>query len=450
MRGFGAPIRGVSRFVFALGIIAGLAACGGGGSGGVAPAAPSRVVTPSPSPTPLPTLSASASAKYGGTKTETFTYDFAFAFPSPSPGATEPPSTTSYTVATNVTIGTSPNPGGVTSALDVHTVENDQSSLSTATFGTDAWVGNSPASAGGNTELLYAQTQTEPSSANAPVTSTVYAQPQILDELPESNGATWTNVPTSITKYSYASGDTGTRDVHADGTYTDVEQIGTAAGGGGTATLQDSSDGSGLMNGPFFGGGFVNEIAMSAPSSGQVTVTISFASIAVQAGIEPPTISYNDPTWYSTPPVFFTEHNRTTIGVPLPASCTPNSYGTTANDLHRSIVTLDPVVGDIETLTFDSYMISGLPVCLLTNDMVQFAYDFQDNTPAFLALVGKLGLETQTTTEALVLQAGAVGALPSVRTLSAALEAHVAATLDRTRVQRVRAMLLKLQKAPPL
>ncbi|HVA28993.1 MAG TPA: hypothetical protein VNF68_12490, partial [Candidatus Baltobacteraceae bacterium] len=330
-------------------------------------------------PTPLPTINPSAAASYSGTKTIAFAYGYAFGYPAPGPTATAPPSSTSYTVTSTVSIGASPNPGSGSNTIDEHTVENDVSSLSTTTLATDAWVANGTSGNSTDAVLLYAMTQTEPSSANQPVITTTYNAAQTLDEFPETSGAAWTNSPQSNVAYSYASGNNGTRTINADGTFTDMENL-LALGIGGTSTIVENNDGSGSIDGPFFGGGIINNVTVSAPASGNVNIVINYSTFAQTYYGLPPSVTIPDSTWYATPPVFYNETDAVTTGVNLPAGCTPNFYGSTANDVKRTINQLDTVMGDVETTILDTYTYNGLPVCLVSSDVVNYAYDWQNNT----------------------------------------------------------------------
>ena len=436
-----------------LAIAAGLAACGGGSGGSTSP-----VVLPTiPPATAPPTLSPSGSASFAGTKTISYAYGYAFGFPTPAPGATAPPSTLSYNVTANVSVGASPFPGpSVANILDEHIVENDASSLATASSTSDAWVALSAFPGAPSRLLLYGQNQQEPSSANLPNITTLYGTPQLLDEVPQT-GAAWTNSPSATIAYSYADGNQGKRVIAPDGTFVDNEQMGDPTNGGGYATLTENSDASGSITGPYFGGGVVNAVTFSAPSpvpsaSPNVNITIAFSPLAqAQFGL-PATQVIQDPVWFATPLTFFSESDTITLGAALPTSCTPNTYGSTANDVRRKITILDTVVGDVETTQLDSFVANGLPICVVTSDVVTYAYDQQGNTPMFL-FVGPLGLETVTTNESLILQPNAHGPLPASSAMKgtqsvaitnpvlAAVQAHQLSAFARERVTRERSRL---------
>jgi len=408
---------------------------------------------------------ASASETYSGTKSITWTYSLAIGCSCTAPPATAPPpAAISYTVASTVSVGSSPDPVASVSALDVHTSESDTASLETTTLNTDSWIGSGAAGSSTNSVLLYAQTQSEPSSATQPVITTAYASPQVLDEIPETNQASWTNSPQSTVSYSYATGDSGTRTVAANGTYTDSESI-LEGGAGGTATTTENSDGSGSIVWPTpipglaspspypdYAGAYVLSVTMAAPASNNIVIDFNYTPYAQTCCSYPASSPYDEPLWYSISPLsFYSETDTVKTGATLPSGCSSNGYGSTVNEITRTIDQLDTVVGFEETTVFNSYTAGGFVVCLVSNDLVSYAYDWQNNQP-YTVYYGSLGLETQTTSETLNLQAGASATLETSRrseTASAsqpnpvalALESHELTAFARTRTQYLRSIL---------
>lgn len=376
---------------------------------------------------------------YGGTKTVNYTYGYDFGYPTPGPTATAPPTTLSYTVSTNITLGASPFPSAAPTAglLDVHVAENDASSLSTTSYTTDEWA-NATSTSGTYDVGIYGTEEQEPSSADLPVYTTVYNNPQIIDEYPETNGASWTNSPAATQNYSFADGDTGVRTTASDGSYTDTEQIFGSLGGQ-PAILTENSDGSGSITGPYYGGGIIDSLAFSAPASGQVTLTISYSSFAqTQYGFQP-TQTLSEAAFYPVPPTLYSESDKVTTGASIPSSC-GSTFGSSGTDVQRSVTTYDTVIGFEETTIMNSYEVGGVPVCLNTTDTLNYAYDEQGTTP-YLIDFEELGLEVVTTTETLTLQTAGNAALPgtagtatAARATVAALETHELASFARARI----------------
>jgi len=400
----------------------------------------------------------SAASTYTGTKTVNYTYGYAFGYPEPGPTATAPPTALSYAVSSTVSAGSATYPGAMPSAsplalTDENVVETDTGALSGSTFTTDSWVAETLTS-GQYALSLYGTLQQEPTSAELPTYTTIYGTPQLLDQYPESATSWTSNSPASAITYSFADGDAGTRTVNADGTYVDTENLINTTGN--TVTLTENSDGSGSIVGPFFGGDIISSIAFSAPTSGYVTSTFTYTTDAQNYYGYPPTSSVYDPTWYTIPP-FYSETDTVTPGATLPAGCS-STFGTTGTQVERVMTTLDTVLGDIETTTLNSYAIAGIPVCLVSSDVVNYAYDEQGNTP-YLLYVGSLGTEIVTTNETLNLQTGATGTLPAAKRRSvtsalsgpagaislAALENHEVTQFTKARVVHEHAFLAAMK-----
>lgn len=409
----------------------------------------------------------STSATYSGTKSTNFTYGFAFGYPTPAPGATQPPSTLSYTVSATVGTGSATYPGSSapSGAVDQKVAESDVSSLSTSTYTTDSWVTLNTSSTP-YTAALNATLQQEPSSADLPQLATVWTTPQTIDEYGTSSG-TWTNSPAGTISYSYANSDNGTHVIASDGSYTDTENL-LDQGAGGQAVLTENSDGSGSITGPYFSGDVISSVTFSAsqssacnpvPSGGSavpapcINVATNYTADAQNYYGLPPTENVPDATWYTLPLKLYTETDGITSGVSLPAGCTPNSFGSSADDVNRTMVTTDTVNGLVETTVLDSYEVNGTPICTTSTDTQNYAYDQQGNTPYFL-LAGQLGLEVITTQETLILSSGldavssaarrvtsSSGKTYAMSSVTAALQGHQLTTLARDRTVHLRTFL---------
>lgn len=398
----------------------------------------------------------SSSISFSGTKSTNYIYNFEFdcsteggcAGNTPLPLPT--PTTLSYNVTTSVGVGSNAYPGTATASalVDENVSESDASNLSTTNYTTDSWVGLSTASAP-YVVNLYGTRQTEPSSDNLPVTTTIYGTPQTVDQFPQSSSDTWTNLPAANIAYSYSDGSSGTRVIASDGTYVDTENL-IVGGAGGTVTTTENSDSSGSIAGPLFAGQ-VTEMDFLAPSGGFINITIN-----IYGG--PQNLAWaQDSVWFNTPPVFYTETDGMTLNASLPAGCMPNSFGSSANDVNRTINTLDTILGFEETTVFDSYEINGTPICMTTTDTQNYAYDEQNNEPFTFILTGPLGLAVITTTESLVLQDSAtaqsaarttasLGSANSAHGVVAAIQAHQLAYIAHARALRMHSYLQTLRK----
>lgn len=384
-----------------------LVACGGGGGGTGGPNPPPTIppATPTPSPTPY---AFGDSMTFAGSQSTAAT----FAYPSPSP---YPPTATSETIAQAVTVGAAPNPFGSLTAGDFHTVETDTSALVTHTVTTDAWLGTSGANL---VEYGYKTVD----DANNSLTAQ-FAAPIVLDQLPETNNATWSNSAATTFTEKDADGTTSTRAYASGGTYTETT---TNSKIGIDTTISEAADGSGSIdaNGLYLGGN-VDTITFSAPSSGQIAITANYVqpptpSPAPSGSPSPtpaPTIAprvYTAPAWYGTgTPSFYSQQIVVSTGVTYPASCTvPASYGTSGNKLVQTTTRLDTILGYTDTQTQTSYTNAQYgPVCVTISDVQKDYYDYQDDFAAASGLhfhFPGTALSTTTIQQTLTLQSGAV------------------------------------------
>jgi hypothetical protein len=339
--------------------------------------------------------------------------------------------------------------------IDQNVTENDSSSLSTSTFSTDSFITMDTSSAPYQVSL-YGTLQQEPTSANLPQTATVWNGAQLIDQYGSSGNPTWSNNPAATINYSFADSDNGTKAIASDGSYTDTENL-LDQGIGGQVELIENSDGSGQITGPYFSGDVIEGVTMSAPSGGNITVTTYYTPDAQSFYGLPASNPVTTTAWYSLP--LYTETDGITSGVALPNGCTPNSFGTSADDVNRTMTTVDTINGLIETTVLDSYEVNGTPICMTSTDTQNYAYDQQGNTPYFL-LVSTLGLEVITTQETLVLSSGfdavqatarhvssANGKSYTMSGLTAAMQGHQLATIARNRVVNLRKFLKAVHSA---
>lgn len=379
---------------------------------------------------------------FSGSQTTTGT----FAYPSPTP---YPSTTSNVAVTQTVTVGSAPNPFvGAVGTGDFHTVESDVSQLVTHTTTTDAWIVQS-----GSNVIEYGYKSVDDGGNSL---SAQYPTPQILDELPETNGASWSNSAAVNYNERDADGTASTRTYSTNGTYNETTQIGAT---GLTTGLTENADGSGLINanGTYLSGN-VQNVVISAPVSGQITVTANYVqpptpSPAPSGQPSPtpvPTIAprvYTAPAWYGTSaPVFYSQHTNVTAGVTYPASCSvPASYGTTGNKLVQTTTRLDTVLGFTDTQTQTTYTNAQYgPVCVVLSDEQDDYYDYQDD---FADANGEhfhfpgTKLSTTAISQTLTLQSGAV-VHSAIAPLSAARVASASAAIalhaQRSRLERER------------
>jgi hypothetical protein len=365
-----------------------LAACGGGGGGGTPSTGPTPTLRPTPTPTPTPNpygcvgsspfavtapkrltaypphpIASGDAFTYGGSIASTL----AVSAPCPQPTATS-----SATVTANVSnLAASSFPGGAPAGAttDQRSIESDAFPTVTDTTTTDLALSVANP---GNFDL-YAQTSSDGSGDSV---ATAYTNAQVLDELPETTGAAWTNGPQGTLKETLADGTTVSRTISGDGSYVDTESY----PDGGTAVITvngkadgKTMDGSGSYN--FDGGTLL--FSYAAPSGGNITLTLSSKGN--------PSKTRTFPVWYPQPlPASYVADDFADNGAQaFDSHCSVNTatYGTTGNQIVETNKTIDPVVGYIETRTTTSYVVNGYgAVCVKIDDAVDSYYQYNSDT----------------------------------------------------------------------
>lgn len=453
--------------VLVVAILAGVVfvACGAGGGSSSTPPVPNvpAPATPNPNSNSANLISTDVFAlHYAGQKTITDVYTYGSGpLGSPSPN---PPTTQQYSVQTSVQAALNVAPTQVVIPgpyLDVQATEDDASSLSTQEVVTDAWIG----APGQGFVYEYGMQQTQPLTSEQPIALTNFADPttfasnaQRIDSLPETPGASWSNVPSSTFTEKFADGHTIQRTINADGSYTDVTTALQGSGSANAVSIIENSDGSGSYTAPFASGN-ITEVVISAPVlptpepsstpdpslQPQVTITVDFTGN--YASIFGPSMSNEYPPFYafSPEPVLYTETDAIAAAATLPAQCA-NSYGMSGTKLDRTITTLDTILGYVETTDYATYEAAGYPVCTVLDDVINYAYDYAGDTVGGLGgfLFGLLGGRITTTSQTLVLAPGAKGMSPGLahrQTMGvfkpASMFAAISASMQASALQRI-------------
>jgi hypothetical protein len=230
---------------------------------------------------------------------------------------------------------------------------------------------------------------------------------------------------------------TDVKTVNADGTYT---ENGTSPDGT-TTTAVVNADGSGSYTFPII---IPTDSAysVSAPASGNITITASFAPALLDGGPEPAPITVA--VWYPLPLVLSQETLVDNGASTLPAACKVSGVlAKTPHQLVDTKSTVDPVFGELETTTTTTYTERGIGVaCIQLSDVLNLYYDISGQSQ-FTLNFSSTPLQTTTTTETLGITAATVLGLTAVeRGSEAALRAGVSrfeAELTRRRVERRKA-----------
>ncbi len=374
--------------------------------------APSVAPIVTASPTPVPTAPPASAAiantsrplhdgdkfSYAGQTLQTFVYN----------GATPNPSATMLaTVTQSVAVSGNASFNGASGLYDFRTTESDTTPVQQTTLTTDTFYGT-VSGPGSTTDLVdYGFTSADSRGEKLGVTFTNPGPTNgLVDVLPETSGAAWSNTGAQTIAQSEADGFSARRTYAADGTYADTAtypQAGAANPSATplTATITDSADGSATYSLPLFGPPNVT-IAYSAPSSsGAISIVLS------QPGPGPtsPPQTFQSTAvgrWYQAPLRLFQELDRDNGAVTIPATCNvPATYGTQANEIEQKSVRVDPVLGTLETFDQLTYVVptTGV-VCVQLQDRTLTYYDYSgqgNGSPTGISYAGgNSPLETTT------------------------------------------------------
>ena len=409
----------------------------GGGSGG-SNTLPSQIgqssSTPTPAPASAPTPAVSPSPYphtegdvfvYGGTLTQAYQ-----SFPevvAPGTPAPEPTSVTTQNVTQTVTVRANQSFNGGSGLFDMHSAEIDSyaSGLKSTTSTTDTY--EAIAQAGSSSQLVSYGTQFTDEAGDSMTVS--YAPQIILDQLPHTPGAQWSNGPGATVLQALAGNANGSaitvqRTVHSDGTYSETTTYppGYAAPGyTGTGNIQENTDGSGTFAWVSNGSAITLEYSEPVPqATGAPLITV-----AEFFGLDPtpanaPNASFTLPTWYGSAPAFYGETDKDLGAVPVPSSCGLNSsFPKQAYAIAQTVDRTDTVLGYTEHQTVTNYAADGYgTLCTVLSDTQTLYYDF--NGDQAFVFTTKPPLEIASVTETLALQPSSSITTAKVRTQSAA------------------------------
>jgi hypothetical protein len=362
---------------------------------------------------------------YAGTLTQTTTRIM------PTIGPTLPPmpdSNISANISQNVTVAANQNYNGVSNLYDIATTETRSTRLQSTQSTTHAYYGFSDN--GSNTNFLLYGTNWADDNNNK--VTYQYPAPQIVDRLPETGGDTWTNSGAAAYYENDsidASGSTfqtrGT--VAADGSYTQTIDYpaGYFAPFVVEAAIVQNSDGSGSYAAPFFADN-LDSIQYTKPHAvpGGFIYTAAFYQNPYPSPSDPAYFTATIPTWFQVGKPFYNETNANNGQQTIPASCNvPSTFGTSANQIVRTIDRIDTILGYHETETTTSYAVAGIgTVCVQLHDVLQTYYDFNDDVAYINDIFNATPYQTTTTDETLgIQQSGTAVVIASTQRRSAAV-----------------------------
>ncbi len=407
-----------------------LAACGGGG----APALPTTAPPVGGAGNPAVSSSARPAAvgdtfAFSGSSQESDVYTYPVGSPFPS-------TATAAKISENVVVTASSDPLG-SGGTDFHSTTTTVGTTATRTATGDSYY--STVSAGSGTNFVLNAQQSVDDSMNT--YAWTYTTPQILDVLPESAGATWTNSPAGTYNETDADGATIARTTNADGSYNETDTFRT--GGVPSMNFLVNPDGSGAWTFNYYGNPYL--ITYSAPSAGSITVSILNPTPSPSPGAtgtpapNPPLVIATPSAWFSPSPKLYQESDTVSTGVSFPASCSvPSTFGTSGDSIAQAVTKIDPIFGLDEVTTTTTYTAQGFgPVCVAMNDVQTYYYDYLNDTAGAANIAAYVGTPqlTKTYVQTLTLQSSGTSIQSDARSTKGAALAPISTALyaaDRT------------------
>lgn len=418
-----------------------LYACSGGGGGSTAvtpQAGPASSTTTATTPTPTPSLYPAAAGDtfvYSGQLQQAFQSFPEIAPPGASP---EPIAQTTTNVTQTVTVRTNQTFNGTSGLTQLHSAETDALStgLKTTTSTTDTYE-SAPPQTGASTSLLGYGSQFADEAGDT--TSTLLNPAAILDQLPETPGAQWSNGAGATIDEALAGDSTGSavtvvRNVNADGSYSENTTYPpnySLPGFTGVGKIQENADGSGSFS--FQQDGAYNTtLTFSQPQpqpSGPPLIIVKV--YAGQNTTVTPAQTLGVPAWYGTTPALYNETDVDQGTQTIPASChLASSFPTQGTALVQTIARTDTVLGYTEQETTTTYVAPGYGVlCTIANDKQTLYYDYNGDQASLFTATPPFQITTASETLALQPSSTIVGTTTSAtaKTTSTAARSTMAA-----------------------
>ncbi|HTW85522.1 MAG TPA: hypothetical protein VMD91_15740 [Candidatus Sulfotelmatobacter sp.] len=353
--------------------------------------------TPTPAPSPN-ALAAGDTFVYAGQLVQSFQTFTEITPPGASP---EPIATTTTNVTQTVTVAAGQNFNGTAGLVDLHDAETDalSSGLKTTTSTTDAYEALT------NTQLLAYGSQFADEAGD---TQTTLATPaDVLDQLPETAGARWSNGPGATIDEAVAGDASGSpitvvRTVNDDGTYNEKTTYPpnyAVAGADGVGDIQENADGSGTF--AFEANGETLTITYSPPepqASGPALITIN-EYLGLDTTVAPYQ-TFQVPTWYGNAPALYDENDLDQGTQTIPSGCgLTAAFPAQATALAQTIARTDTILGYTEQETTTRYVAPGYGVlCTVSTDQQTFDYDFSGDQAFAFTMTPPLEIATVTET----------------------------------------------------
>ena len=312
-----------------------------------------------------------------------------------------------------------------------------------------------------------------------------YPQPIVIDQQPEAPNENWTNGAALTSKETFADGSTDNRTQNADGSYTD--QL--FSSDGTDVTMSVNSDGSATMvtpttppssspnpaptTPPGIAGGCLSGYSFGAPTGAPGTGTFSIVltyntpvACPTPSGTvvtSPVTATYTETAaaWFapiSTSNPLYSDGTAITAATTYPAQCNMSASAVPANKIERTIDSIDPLLGYLESTITDTYTVSGGgATCVIMNDALLSFYDWQgSNTGGSHNFLSGVPIQITQTTQTLTLQGSGgapIGAQSAARLAPASIaaaEARFGARVDAVRTRKAQSVLRAMHNGDPI
>jgi hypothetical protein len=346
--------------------------------------------------------------------------------PLPAPSATPPVFSSNATIAIATTTTTGATFNGAAGLSDLHSVEQDttQSPAITTTTTTDAYESLVP----NGSAFDVVTPGSAGTDSNGKSFSTVLGTGNgLLDILPETNGATFSNDAAATYSETDADGQTILRTTNADGTYSETDSY----PDGTTQTVAVNADLSGSLTG-FRGLAGINVTVAAPTTATPSTIAYSLSQPGPTPTSTPTVQTLSVNTWYPTT-TLASDVYTTTLAQTIPTACAvPAGAGTTAVALAETVRRLDPVLGTFENRTTTSFLAPsyGL-VCVQIADTLDDYYDYSGQSSSLIA-VSSTPIQTTSIVETVGLKSATIGGATklstAVKTNSAAVAPSAAAS----------------------
>lgn len=311
--------------------------------------------------------------------------------PSPAPPSPQPTQTIASTVQiTTSIVSNSAQFNAQTGLTQLHSDEQDATALQVIGIATDTFVACPANNAGEYRSAGWTSTD-----SNGVVLSVNFAAGNgLVDILPESAGAAWSNNAAAVLNEIDPSGQTQTKVINADGSYVETSNF-----PDGTQTVAtEHSDGTATysipLGGPNAGPPDIINVGTPrpAPTGGPVipiVITIPSATPQVLAV----------PDWYPPGPLTLAAETDQDLGsAPLPGACNvPASLATSGNKLVRTTTRFDTIFGEVERDVDTVYTVVGIGVvCTQLDNKLTAYYDYTSQGSLFSAAPQQITSLTET------------------------------------------------------